>query len=86
MILNINCQSVLKIFGAFASILDSIGCDVVTGTESWQKNNIKDNDVFPPGHTIYHRDREKGQRGGGVFIAINKDLGSTRYQLCRNVV
>ena len=25
-----------------------------------------------------HRDREKGQRGVGVFIAINKDLVSTR--------
>ena len=49
------------------------------------KKYIKDNDVFPPGHTIYHRDREKGQRGVGVFIAINKELGSTRYQLCRNV-
>ena len=50
------------------------------------KKYIKDNDVFPPGHTIYHRDREKGQRGVGVFIAINKDLGNTRYQLWRNVV
>ena len=62
------------------SLLDSIGCDVVTGTESWLTNNIKDNENFPPGYTIYHRDREKGQRGGGVFIAINKDLVSTRYQ------
>ena len=45
--LNINCQSVVKIHGAFASILDSIGCDVVTWTESWLKNNIKDNEIFP---------------------------------------
>ena len=80
-ILNINCQSVLKNREAFASILDSIGCNIVTGTESWLTNNVKDNEIFPPAYTIYRRDRETGQRGGGVFIAVNKDLFSTRYQL-----
>ena len=79
-ILNINFQSVLKNREAFASILSSIGYDIVTGTESWLTNNIKDNEIFPPGYTIYRIDIETGQRGGGVFIAINKDLVSTRYQ------
>ena len=79
-ILNINFQSVLKKREDFASILNSIGYDIVTGTESWLTNNIKDNEIFPPGYTIYRIDIETGQRGGGVFIAINKDLVSTRYQ------
>ena len=79
-ILNINCQSVLKNHEAFASILDSIGCDIVTGTKSLLTNNVKDNEIFPPGYTIYRRDRETGQRGDGVFIAIDKDLVSTRHQ------
>ena len=88
-ILNIICQSVLKNREAIASILASIGCDIVTGTESWLTNNTTDNEIFPPGYTIYCREREMGQRGGGVFIAINKDIVSTRYQsaetLCENV-
>ena len=45
-----------------ASILDSIGWDVVTGTESWLKNNIKDNEIFPPGYTIYITETEKRDR------------------------
>ena len=86
-ILSINCQSALKNSEAFASILDSIGCDIVTGTESWL---TKDNEIFPPGYTIYRIDRETGQRGDGVFIAINKDLVSTnlksKIQICRNAM
>ena len=86
-ILNINCQSALKNSEAFASILDSIGCDIVTGTESLL---TKDNEIFPPGYTIYRIDRETGQRGDGVFIAINKDLVSTnlksKIQICRNAM
>ena len=86
-ILNINCQSALKNSEAFASILDSIGCNIVTGTESWL---TKDNEIFPPGYTIYRIDRETGQRGDGVFIAINKDLVSTnlksKIRICRNAM
>lgn len=80
-ILNINCQSILKNREAFEAILDSTRCDIITGTESWLTNIIKDNEIFPQGFNIYRRDRETGQRGGGVFIAINKDLISSRYQL-----
>ena len=79
-LLNINCQSILKNRESFATILDSTGCDIITGTESWLTDNIKDNEIFPQGYTIYRRDRETGQRGGGVFIAINNDLISTRFQ------
>ena len=79
-LLNINCQSILKNRESFATILDSTGCDIITGTESWLTDTIKDNEIFPQGYTIYRRDRETGQRGGGVFIAINNDLISTRFQ------
>ena len=79
-LLNINCQSILKNRESFATILDSTGCDIITGTETWLTDNIKDNEIFPQGYTIYRRDRETGQRGGGVFILINNDLISTRFQ------
>ena len=41
---------------------------VTIGTESWLYEDFKDGEVFPPGYTIYRKDRDRF--GGGVFIAV----------------
>ena len=46
--------------------MDSTKCDINFGTESWLSCEIKDNEVFPPGYTVYSWDRDG--RGGGVYV------------------
>ena len=78
-ILNINCQSLINKKEEFDALLDSTHCDIIFGTESWLHNDIRDNEVFPPGYVFYRKDRNQG-RGGGVFIGISDNIISSRVQ------
>ncbi|XP_070203496.1 uncharacterized protein [Littorina saxatilis] len=49
--------------------------DIICGTESWLKQDIKSSEVFPEDYTPYRKDRST--LGGGVFILVHKSLVST---------
>ena len=49
---------------------------MVVGTESWLNEEISDNEVFGRDFTVHRRDR--GSRGGGVFIAVKSALTNSR--------
>ena len=75
-IINVNCQSVLAKRHQLAHLLDSTSPDVVIGTESWLNSEISNNSVFPTDrYTVFRRDR--GSRGGGVFILIENSIHAT---------
>ena len=44
-------------------------------TETWLNDCFYDNEILPCEYTIYRKDR--GSRGGGVLIAVNKSISST---------
>ena len=75
-ILHVNCQSISNKREEFEQLLDSTKADVIFGTESWLRKDIKDHEVFPDGYTVYRKDR-KNSIGGGVFIAVKDYLISS---------
>ena len=78
-IVNVNCQSLWAKRLEFNHMLDCVNPDVVIGTESWLNNDIVNFSVFPTDHyNIYRRDR--GSRGGGVFIMVKNTILSTREE------
>ena len=66
-ILNVNCQSISNKREEFEQLLDSTKADVIFGTESWLRKDIKDHEVFPDGYTVYRKDR-KNSIGGGSSV------------------
>lgn len=70
-LLKINCQSIVNIKDQPRVMLDNIKPDIVGGTESWLRPDIKDNEIFPSDYTVYRCDR-KTSKGGGVFIATSE--------------
>ena len=78
-IINVNCQSLWAKRLEFNHMIDSVNPDIVIGTESWLNDTIANNTVFPTDHyNVYRRDR--GSRGGGVFILVKNTLQSTREE------
>ena len=75
-ILNVNCQSIVNKKEEFNLLVESTKADIVFGTESWLRSDIKDHEVFPDGYTVYRKDRHTG-RGGGVFIAVKDKFVSS---------
>lgn len=61
-------------FNTFVSVSDY---KIIAITETWCSATILDNEIFPPGFTIYRRDRDS--RGGGILLAVSDCLSS--YQL-----
>ena len=58
-------------------LIDNTKADIIFGTESWLNSSIKDHEVIPEGYALYRKDRETGERGGGVFVAVKKNLVSS---------
>ena len=50
--------------------------DIVGITETWLYNEIEDSEISVEGYTVFHKDREKGEklRGGGVMILAKNEL------------
>ena len=66
--------------------MDSTKCDIVFGTESWLSSEIKDNEAFPPGYTVYYWYRSK--RRGSIHMCLRQDhqlKGSGRWNRLWNV-
>ena len=76
-IINVNCQSLWAKRLEFNHLIDSTCPDIVIGTESWLHNDIINSSVFPvENYTVYRKDR--GSRGGGVFILVKNSIKSSR--------
>jgi len=80
-IINVNCQSLVNKKGPFYNLLDSSRPDVIIATETWLHDGILSSEYFSSDHyTIYRRDRNTDTSGGGVLIAVNRDIMSTREE------
>ncbi|XP_049274344.1 uncharacterized protein LOC125759517 [Rhipicephalus sanguineus] len=73
-VLLVNCRSIKNKRDDFASLVETVQPHVVLGTESWLDNSIANIEVFPPGFTVFRKDRHR--HGGGVFILISNGLPS----------
>ena len=58
----------------------AVGADVVGLVESWANESIPDAELTLEGFDMYRRDRETGNRGGGVLLYVKTDLRSTEWQ------
>ena len=81
-VLNLNARSIKPQdkLDQFHAMLDLYSPDVVTCTESWLTSDIYNAEVIPDslGYTIFRRDR--GSRGGGVFILVKNLYIASRVQ------
>lgn len=67
----------------FYSNLSCMNYDVIVLTETWLNNNIGNSELFDDRYEVYRRDRETTlshfkKEGGGVLIAVRKNINSTR--------
>ena len=75
-VLVINCRDMKGKKPLLESVLDATDADIITGTESWLTDDIKSNELFPPGYNSFRKDRPQGKEGGGVFILTNAKFDS----------
>lgn len=68
-----NCQSIRSKRPDLEVVINDLNPDIIMGTESWLNPDIQNSEIFPPGYTIFRKDRTS-TRGGGVFQAIKSDL------------
>ncbi|XP_071959873.1 uncharacterized protein [Antedon mediterranea] len=77
-ILNINCQSLVKKKPQLNNLIESGKPDIMMLTETWFKNEIKDSEYFSKSYTIHRRDRSLQAQGGGLIVAVNSSIPSSR--------
>lgn len=58
----------------YQHLLDLHNPDMVIGTESWLNEEIVDNEIFGKDYIIHRRDR--GSKGGGIFISVKETYAS----------
>ena len=76
-LLNVNFQSIVSKRAETLELLERLKPDVLIGTETWLRADIKDSEILTHHYTIYRKDRKEGNRGG-VLIAVKNDLQSMR--------
>ncbi|XP_065311746.1 uncharacterized protein [Dermacentor albipictus] len=74
-VLLVNCRNIKNKVDNFMSLVANVKPPIVMGTESWLDKTIPNVEIFPPGFTVYRKDRHG--HGGGVFILISNALSST---------
>lgn len=70
----VNCRSLKNKIDEFTILLETVKAQIVMGTESWLDDTVSDVEIFPPGFTVYRKDRNR--HGGGVFLLISSSLAS----------
>jgi Reverse transcriptase (RNA-dependent DNA polymerase)/Endonuclease-reverse transcriptase len=74
-LLSLNCQSLHNKRTEFETLIEMHTPDIIAGTESWLDVNDPNSLYFPDCYEVFRRDR--GSRGGGVFICVHKKLNAT---------
>ena len=74
-VLQVNCRSVYNKALEFWNLVDLYNPDVVTGMESWLKEDIGSAEIFRAYFTTFRMDRFA--RGGGVFICVKNFIATT---------
>jgi exonuclease III len=73
-IINVNCQSAKAKKLPLHHMIHTVKPDIVIGTESWLKKEDLDDECAPKDqYEVYRKDRTHA-KGGGVFIAVRRDL------------
>ncbi|XP_050022692.2 uncharacterized protein [Dermacentor andersoni] len=75
-VLPVNCRSIKNKVDNLISLVATVKPQTVMGTESWLDKDIPDVEIFPPGFTVYRKDRHG--HGGGVFILISNAISGTQ--------
>ena len=75
-VLQVNCRSVCNKAIELWNLVDTDNPNVVTGMESWLKENISSDEVFRAEFTTFSKDRSA--HGGGVFIYVYNFITSTK--------
>jgi len=75
-ILSLNCQSLPAKKESFSNLINTHSTDIIFGSESWLKDVIYSNELFPTDYTVYHPDGY-----GGVFVACWESYASYRLDL-----
>jgi len=55
-LLQVNCRSILSKISEFGNLVDTYNPDVIIGTESWLREEIKNDEVFGDDYTSFRRD------------------------------
>ena len=81
-LLNVNCQSLKNKRGAFQNLVDGCNPDIVVATETWLTPEQADGEIgeegrFSEEYSVHRRDRSVSP-GGGVLVAIRRDLNGVR--------
>lgn len=80
-----NCRGLRTKTNIFYCNLCNMNYDVIVLTETWLNSNILSSELFDDRYEVYRRDREttgfqNNKDGGGVLIAINKNINSARVE------
>lgn len=86
--LNVYYQNVRGLRTKVVDLYNNVVCsnfDMVVLTETWLNSGIQDAELFDNRYIVYRRDRENSgfhskKNGGGVLIAVTKNLSSKRLQ------
>lgn len=72
-----NVRSTVNKRDALSSVIDTCNAHIIALTETWLSTNIRDSEIFhnASNFSLYRCDRTI-RRGGGVMLAISKDLPS----------
>jgi hypothetical protein len=58
--------------------MDATEADIIMGSESWLRPEIKSSEIFPPGFKVFRKDRTSGAGGGvGVFLLVSEKYNSS---------
>ena len=57
-------------------LISSAKPDVIIGSETWNKPDNRDSEIFPPGYHVYRKDRADGYEGEPM--GIYSSLGSNK--------
>jgi hypothetical protein len=71
-LLQVNCRSIYNKALEFWKLVDTYNPDIITGTESWLRDEIGSTEIFKPDFTTFGRDRHV--RGGGVYIYVKNNI------------
>jgi len=79
----INFQSIKNKKAEVSNLLDAADADIIIGTETWLRPDIKSAEIFPATYSIYRKDRKDGY--GGVLLAVKEDIISEELKMERDI-